>query len=86
MEKLTISLDNIHPLMRDSLRPLLEQKVEQSANKITLSNTDVQYVEHLIKERKLEEARSVMNNLKSVAKIINQEIMITESYLASLEL
>lgn len=87
MEKLKISIDknNIHPIMREALRPLIERKILQNADKIILSTNDVEYIQHLIEKGDLITAKSVLNNLKSVAKIINEQITVTESYLVSLE-
>lgn len=87
MEKLNISLDNIHPIMKGALTPLFAQKLTDSeVPKITMSTTDIKYVEYLINKKDLVKAKEVLRNLKSVAKNINWQIMEVESYLASLEL
>lgn len=87
MENLSISLDNIHPIMKGALTPLFSQKLtDTEVPKITMSTTDIKYVEYLINKKDLVKAKEVLRNLKSVAKNINWQIMEVESYLASLEL
>lgn len=87
MENLSISLENIHPIMKGALQPLFNQKLNNSeVPKITMSTTDIKYVEYLIEKKEYTKAKEVLRNLKSVAKNINLQIMDVESYLASMEI
>lgn len=75
------SSGNVNSDLTATLKPLLENH----ANKMGIATTDVDHIEQLIKSKNLAKARIVMNNLKSVASIINERINVTDNYLASLE-
>lgn len=86
MEKISISLDNIHPVMQGALKPLFTEKLTDSeVPKITMSTTDIKYVEYLIEKGDLVKAKEVLTNLKAVAKNINSQIMDVENFLASMD-
>lgn len=87
MEKLNISLENIHPIIKGALQPLLKPTINNTeVPKISMSTTDIKYVEYLIEKGDIIKAKEVLRNLKSVAKNINLQIMDVESFLASMEL
>ncbi len=81
MANLNINVDNINPTVASAIMP----HIERNANRIAIATTDVDRVEDLVREGKIEEAKSILSNVKSVAKIINERIMETESYLISME-
>lgn len=81
MQNLHINLDNINTHMATAIKP----HIVNNQNKMTIANTDVKYVEELIRKNKLKEARNVMENLKSVARIITDQIVDTDCFLKSME-
>jgi len=65
---------------------IIESHIEATSNKISLSTSDIDLIEQLIENGKIKEARRYLTNVKSVAKIINERIMVVDSYLQSFEL
>ena len=53
--------------------------------KITISTTDINYIDYLIHKGRISEAKQVLLNLKSTANIIHSLICDTEDYLINLE-
>ena len=81
MENLNINMDNINKHLANAILP----HIERNAEKITLSNTDINYVEELVKRGKFKEAKNIMSNLKTVARIINDQITEVDCFLKSME-
>ena len=81
MAKLNIDVGNINPVFATALLPY----VKKNTNKLVMASTDVNYAEYLAHKGKINEAKRVLNNLKSTLKIIASNVRETEKYLNSLE-
>ncbi len=69
-------LSNILSKMQGALKPLFTEKLTDSeVPKITMSTTDIKYVEYLIEKGDLVKAKEVLRSLKAVAKNINSQII-----------
>lgn len=66
MENLNINMDNINKHLANAILP----HIERNAEKITLSNTDINYVDDLVKRGKLKEAKNIMSNLKRLHELL----------------
>jgi len=71
--------NNVNPTILDALEGHL------STPRVAISTTDINYADHLIRKGKLKEARSVINNMKSVASSIDTQICDLDNWLASME-
>lgn len=76
LTNLSIKTDNVNNF-RSSHTSLLKNETP----KITLSTTDINYINYLIEKGRIPQAKQVLLNLKSTVKIMNTLITDTEKYL-----
>lgn len=74
------NLQNISPIMQEALRP----HIERTNQKVILSTNDIGLAEHKAHKGDFVEARKILANMRSAAKIISNRIKEAELYVESL--
>ncbi len=74
-------VDEINRAKRIALLPYLRE----AEVKLTISSSDVNYIEYLAQNGKMREAKQTLRNLESVSKIISDQINDTKQFIRSLE-
>ena len=71
--------------MSNEFEDIIKQHIDRNNQILLLASSDTEYIEYLANQNRLDEAKLMLRNVKSVAKSLNEKITETEKYLKSFE-